>query len=131
VLSDPKRPAVLLVDDDPDFRELVVLLLERQGVRVLEAADCAQAIEVAERERESIFLVLLDYSMPGMEPSCCAGKLRAVLGEATRMVLCTAAVDPRKRAAELCLREWLSKPFPIATLEAIVGCGAASCGGGR
>jgi CheY-like chemotaxis protein len=56
---------VLLVDDHALFREGVRLLLERLGdeFEILEAGDCAAALELAEKTPE-LGLVLLDLALP-------------------------------------------------------------------
>ena len=37
------QPAVLVVDDDPNYREMIVLMGQMWGIVVLEAGDCGQA----------------------------------------------------------------------------------------
>jgi CheY-like chemotaxis protein len=111
--------AVLIVDDDPDCRDLVRLIVESTGARAFEAATCREAITVLARERSQVRLVLLDYFMPGMEPPACARTLSELAGT-TNVVLCTAALDPAGRAAELGLTRWLAKPFTVPQLERLV-----------
>ena len=111
-------PAVLVVDDDPNFREMMVLAGQLWGITVLEAGNCGQALHVLDREKDRIRLIFLDYYMPGMEPQQCAAALIAMAGS-TPIILATAAVDPAVRAAELKLSQWLSKPFDITALEVL------------
>ena len=113
------QPALLVVDDDPNYRELIVIVGRTRGIVVLEAADCGQALQMLDREKDRIRLILLDYFMPGMEPTQCAAAVIAKAGPSIPIILATAAMDPAGRAAELRLREWLSKPFDIAVLEAL------------
>ncbi len=56
---------VLVVDDDPHVRSLLVRMLERQSLRVTNARDGYEAIAAAERERPD--LILLDIKMPGLD----------------------------------------------------------------
>lgn len=59
-----REPHVLLVDDDPEIRDLGRRLLEPEGYRVATAADGEEALGlVAQRAPD---LVLLDLKMPGM-----------------------------------------------------------------
>ena len=58
---------VLLVEDAQPLRELARELLEDCGYKVLEAANGAAAIKVAENHQESIHLLLTDVVMPGMD----------------------------------------------------------------
>jgi hypothetical protein len=54
---------VLVVDDEPDAREIVALILERCGVKVIVAASANEALALFERERPDI--VVADIEMPG------------------------------------------------------------------
>jgi two-component system, LuxR family, response regulator FixJ len=54
---------ILIVDDDPKFREFVRGLCERSGLRVEEAADISGALLAAEEAPPD--LVLLDVRLPG------------------------------------------------------------------
>jgi PAS domain S-box-containing protein len=55
---------VLVVEDDPDVRELVVLMLSDLECNVLEAADGAQAVSILE-QRHDIDVLFSDVVLPG------------------------------------------------------------------
>jgi DNA-binding response OmpR family regulator len=110
------RDAVLVIDDDPDFRDLVDTVLGFQGISVFSAADCREGLALLVRERQRIALILLDYWMPGMSPVHCAACLRAHAGEDIQIVLVTAAANTADRATELGIARWLSKPFGMEQL---------------
>jgi PAS domain S-box-containing protein len=57
---------VLVAEDDPSVRALVKSVLERNGYRVLAAADGQAALEVARKEKGRIDLLLSDVIMPRM-----------------------------------------------------------------
>ena len=57
-------PTVLVVEDDPLIRELVVDELHSEGFSVVEARDADQAIAILE-VRDDIHLVFTDVDMPG------------------------------------------------------------------
>lgn len=67
---DPMVPAdagyVLVIDDDPAVCNVVNNVLKRFGFSVLLANSGHQGLEVYERNRDSISVVLLDMTMPGM-----------------------------------------------------------------
>lgn len=113
------RPALLVVDDDPAYREMIVALGQIRGIVVLEASDCGKALQILDGEQHGVKLILLDYFMPGMEPKQCAAAVIDRAGPSIPIVLVTAAVDPAVRAAELKLDQWLSKPFEMSALEAL------------
>lgn len=112
--------AVLIVDDDPDFRALARIYIEAAGVEALEAPDCPHAVALLREARDRVRLVLLDYWMPNMEPTRCCRCIRALVRPETRIVLVTAAVDASKRAQELGLRDFLQKPLELEKLRAMV-----------
>ena len=58
-------PTVLVVDDEPIVREVVVRYLEREGYRTLEAGDGDRARELVEQEPPT--LVVLDLMLPGID----------------------------------------------------------------
>jgi two-component system cell cycle sensor histidine kinase/response regulator CckA len=66
---------ILVVEDEPDLRELTRIFLEEYGYTVLEAASAEQAIEAAEIFTEAIDLLLTDVIMPGMSGRQLAEKI--------------------------------------------------------
>lgn len=56
---------ILIVDDDPDVRELCRIVLSGESFEVLEAEDARSGIELAEHKRPD--LILLDWMMPGVD----------------------------------------------------------------
>ena len=56
---------ILIVDDDPDIREVVSVLLGSEGYQVVQAENGGSAVELVYADR-AIDLVILDIMMPGM-----------------------------------------------------------------
>jgi CheY-like chemotaxis protein len=70
-IDEPQRAiegteTILLAEDDPMVRGMVIRILERAGYRVHATFDGAQAVEVFRANSQSIDLVLLDMIMPSM-----------------------------------------------------------------
>jgi len=108
---------ILVVDDDPDLREFLRLMLTSMGFEVTSAANGQEALD--DMEGHDPDLILLDMKMPVMNGwEFC----RALEGRDTHppIVVLTAAPDPAGRAAEVHADGWLGKPFECADLEAIV-----------
>jgi two-component system, cell cycle sensor histidine kinase and response regulator CckA len=62
----PETETILLVEDEANLRYLARQFLEKQGYRVLEAADGAVAVQIAVAHEAVIHLLLTDVIMPGM-----------------------------------------------------------------
>lgn len=108
---------ILIVDDDPDMRECLQIMLTSMGFAVTNAANGQEALD--DMEGHDPELILLDMKMPVMD----GWKFCRILeGRDSRppIVVVTAAPDPAGRAAEVRAEGWLGKPFEYADLEAIV-----------
>ena len=114
------RNAVLVIDDDPDFRSLIEIFAQLWNIPVLQAGDCRSALKILDREHQRITMILLDYFMPGMEPAKCVKAILAKAGPSIEVVLVTAAVDARARAVELKINRWIAKPFESSTLKSLL-----------
>lgn len=112
---------VLIVDDEPPIVELVRFTLEDEHVRVVEAADGLEALEVACAELPD--LIFLDVQMPRLNGFEVCRRLRLEPGLAkTRIVMLTAAGQAedlaRGRAAGADI--YLTKPFSPLRLLTLV-----------
>ncbi len=58
------KKIILLVDDEPDFLEVIKSRLESNGYDVLTASNGKEALETLKKEK--VDAVLLDILMPGM-----------------------------------------------------------------
>jgi len=61
-----QSPVALIVEDDPDLRELGAALLEETELRVVECEDAEQALAVLACEGENVALVFADIRLPGL-----------------------------------------------------------------
>ena len=72
---------ILVVDDEQIIRDMAKKALERHGYTVLLADSGAAAIDVFRRHPDSIALVVLDLSMPGMSGEETLPELRKIRPE--------------------------------------------------
>lgn len=114
------RPLLLLVDDDPQIRQLLSDVGSREGFEVLEAADGAAAIQMLHRRHMD--LVLLDLHMPrvnGLEV------LRAVRagGTSSQIALMSgaASVEDAVEAIKLGATEYFAKPLDLLRVRTLMG----------
>jgi CheY-like chemotaxis protein len=63
-IDDDRRPAILVVDDEPTVRKVIARLLERAGYRVRTAGTGLEALELAGREHFDA--AICDLRLAGM-----------------------------------------------------------------
>jgi PAS domain S-box-containing protein len=124
---DPKRARdttacrVLVVDDHPEVRESLAMLLELQGHEVATARDGLEAVEVAEQLRPD--LVLLDLGMPRLDGYGACRRLREqAWGKDLKIVALTGwgQDGDRRQTKEAGFDHHLVKPVaPAALLEVV------------
>lgn len=87
-------PRILVVDDDPDMRQLLRSVLEQKGFRVVEAADGPDALRALDGE-EPFSLVTLDLQMKEMHGLEVLKRIRSrVRTGALPVVVATGSDDP-------------------------------------
>ena len=109
---------VLVVDDEPTVREVVVGYLRRDGHEVSEAGDGYTALELLESDPPD--LVVLDMMLPGVNGLDILRRLRAV--SSIPVIMLTARADESDRVAglELGADDYVVKPFSPRELAARV-----------
>ncbi|USG67884.1 response regulator transcription factor [Brevibacillus ruminantium] len=65
---------VLVVDDDPEIRDVVHIFLRNEGFHVWEAEDGLQALQIL--NREAVDLIILDVMMPNLDGIKACFKIR-------------------------------------------------------
>lgn len=109
---------LLIVDDDPAVRELLLEYLGDQGYAVRAAADGAAMR--AEIERELPDLVLLDLRLPGEDGLTLARQLRQRVDVGIVMVTASSDVVDRVVGLETGADDYIAKPFDPRELLARV-----------
>jgi len=71
------RETVLVVEDEQPVRQLAAAMLRRQGYRVIEAEDGAEALSIAERHEGPIEMLVTDVVMPQMNGCQLAQRLQS------------------------------------------------------
>jgi len=110
--------SVLVVDDEPTIREIVVSYLKRDGFRTLEAADGNRARELLEAEAPD--LVVLDLMLPGVDGLELCRRLRARSQVPVIMLTARGEEADRIVGLELGADDYVTKPFSPRELAARV-----------
>jgi CheY-like chemotaxis protein len=114
------KQRILVVDDDPDIREILALVLDSEGLDILTARDGTDALEVLRREPE-VALIILDLMMPRMSGPELVRVLRkdAALAQIPIVVL-SGDVSGAKLAAGLSVAAYLAKPVELGALSRVI-----------
>ena len=110
---------VLIVEDDPEARKVLSLILKLDGYQISTAPSGAEAVQVMTTLIPD--LLLLDVMMPGMDGYQVCGWVRAnPATTAVPVVMLSGKADPESvaRGLEVGADEYLSKPISPSKLSA-------------
>ena len=113
---------ILVAEDDPEARELLLLLLEGGEYSLLEAADGMEALDLLRAEQPD--LLITDIVMPRMDGYELVRRLREDDRTAhTSVIFCSASYherEVREMARSLGVQSTLAKPFDHQTVRTVV-----------
>ena len=115
----PVQSKILIVDDDPDIRKVLRLLLQGQ-YDVSEAADGPEALRLIQEQKDTD-LIILDVMMPGMDGYAVCDALRAFSNAPVLFLTAKSSESDRISAYRSGGDDFLSKPFSRDELLAKVG----------
>ncbi len=107
---------VMVVDDDPDARDLLAATVRREGYRVIEATDGETAIALAREWHPDV--VILDVLMPRMDGWTVLTALKSDRELAEIPVIIVTVLEDRGVAVSLGAAEFLTKPVDRTHLAA-------------
>ena len=115
---------ILVVDDELRMRKLIKDFLIASGFSILEAEDGEQALEVFEKEKSRINLILLDVMMPKLDGWSVLRQIRQESKVPIIMLTARGEEQDELFGFELGVDEYISKPFSpkilVARVEAIL-----------
>lgn len=109
------KATILIVDDQPGIRRLLLEVLSENGYLVETAANGYEGLQKARETNPE--LVLMDMKMPGMDGIETLRELRR-LAQSPKVVMMTAygELDMINEAKELGALAYITKPFDIIAL---------------
>jgi DNA-binding response OmpR family regulator len=113
-----RQARVLVVDDEPTVREVVVGYLRRDGHQVSEAADGATALQLLDADQPD--LVVLDMMLPGVNGLDILRRIRAAGDLPVIMLTARSEESDRVAGLELGADDYVVKPFSPRELAARV-----------
>lgn len=112
---------ILIIDDDPEFRQLISTQLRSRKITVAGAADTIQAISMARNNRPDV--ILLDIGLPGGDGFLVLARLKAnALLSPIPVIILTARElkDVEEKALRAGAAASLQKPVGIESLAKVI-----------
>ena len=110
--------SVLIVEDDPNIRELLQLYLEKDGYAVTVASDGGQGLDKFRAIKPN--LVLLDVMMPVMDGWTVCKAIRAEGTTPVIMLTAKGEIDDKVMGLKTGADDYITKPFEMKELLARV-----------
>jgi CheY-like chemotaxis protein len=105
---------ILVVDDEANIRRFLSHELKKRGYSVVQASGGSQAIEMARKHHPD--LITLDVLMSGMSGFDVTAVLKSDPSTKDIPILIVSVMEDKKRAYQLGVNEYLTKPFKIEAL---------------
>jgi two-component system CheB/CheR fusion protein len=117
-IAAPRRGSILVIEDDPDIRDLLTKFLQEEGYRPFSAAGGTEAFEMVISGRVRPDLILADYNLPdGLNGLQLAEKLRVRTRRQIPVIILTGDISTgtlRDIAAAQCAQ--FTKPMALGDL---------------
>ena len=113
------KTRILVVDDERSMREMLTILLEREGYEAVEAKNGQEALQLFET---SLFdLVISDIQMPGINGIELLTRIKALAPEVpVLMITAFATAEQAVDAIKLGAFHYFTKPFNNDEIRALV-----------
>jgi len=111
----------LVVDDEPDIRDLATFLMKDMGFDVIQAEDGLAALELFRQHQHDITIVILDLAMPNMNGEACFRELRKIQSD-IKIILSSgySKGESFSRFSDKGLFGFVQKPYKPEAFEAEV-----------
>lgn len=109
---------ILIVDDEPSIRDILVYNLEREGYRTIEASDGATAVNMALEQKPD--LILLDIMLPKLDGLSVCKRIKNSYNVPILILTAKDAEIDKILGLELGADDYITKPFSVRELVARV-----------
>ena len=113
---EPKK--ILIVDDEPPIRDVLLYNLEREGYTILQAADGISAINIALEEKPD--LIILDIMLPKLDGLSVCKRIKNTYNVPIIMLTARDSEIDKILGLELGADDYITKPFSVRELVARV-----------
>ena len=108
---------ILVTDDEADIRSLIRILLEKDGYRVLEAANGREAEELVKSRSEELSLIIMDILMPEVGGFESAKRIREITDVPILFLTACSSDSDKTLAYESGGDDYMVKPFHTVDLQ--------------
>lgn len=109
---------ILIVDDEPPIREVLVYNLKKEGYNVIEAGDGITAVNMATEKRPD--LILLDIMLPKLDGLSVCKRIKNTYNVPILMLTAKDSEIDKILGLELGADDYITKPFSVRELVARV-----------
>ena len=115
------RPGVILfVDDEPEVRSIARMSLEQQGYHLIEAEDGQKALELFDKHRAEISLMITDVLMPNLDGLGLSARVHKMNPELPVLLLSGHVLEEDLWAPGNARMRYLMKPYRLQELHSAV-----------
>jgi len=115
------QETILIVEDEDNLRDLLRMILEENGLKVLVAADGEEAIEIFTTHQDEIGLVLSDIGLPRLGGWEAFLKMREIKPELKGILASGfSSADVRSQIIKSGVMEFVQKPYNSLQIIEIV-----------
>jgi DNA-binding NtrC family response regulator len=120
-----RRDTVLIIEDEEVLRDLLKMMLEEDGIKVLAAGDGIEAVEIFEKRKDEIGLVLSDMGLPRLGGWDAFLKMKEI-NPHVRVILASGYFSPQVKSELLKsgAQDFIQKPYNppeiLATIHRIL-----------
>ena len=108
---------ILLIEDERELIDSTTEILNKFGYEVVSTTNGKEAIEIYKKMGEDISLLLIDYSMPGLNGIQTYDKIREINPKVKGILISGQLSDA---AMELCGMTNLRKPYEMRELDRLI-----------
>lgn len=113
---------ILVVDDEREIRNLVRILVERAGYRVIEASNAEEALRVLRERLLEPKLMLTDIVMPGMNGLALAAHVHHIRPNLPVIFMTGFANEYQAElSGSVCLRKPFKAPELLTAIQDVIG----------
>ena len=110
------KSKILVVDDEPDIRELLRFYLEKEGYKMLEASNGKQALQVF--ENDYVDLAVVDVMMPVMDGWELVKSMKEIRDVPVIMLTAKGESKDKLKGFDLGIDDYVTKPCDMDELMA-------------